>query len=424
MSPSSSPSYKKYFRKALESHPKRLHMAAHSHHLWPDVSWEAHVQCYQDALTLADQKWDKFFQELLPETQSYVARQLHLKKPENIAFDTNTHQLFMRLLSTFPAGKKLRILSTDSEFHSFQRQSARLEEENLIEIHREKVTPADSFVERFCQRIEKQNWDVIFFSHVFFNSGFALNRDQIEKIVSTKRKHSKESKMVLDGYHGFMALPTDLSGVQEDLHYLAGGYKYAMSGEGVCFLYLPSKDLERDRPRNTGWFASFDFLFQKEGGTESACGLIYGKDAQKYLGSTLEPLGFYRMHRVQKWLQEEVSLSVEKIHEHVRGLQRLFLQQWDTHKKRIPLVPALSAFPALSTLPDLPDLSTSSTLLGQSPCGHFLSFSGSFAESLQKKLLAKGIVTDYRQPFLRFGFGLYHEASDIDRLMEGILTSL
>ena len=413
---SSSPSYKKYFHKALTADPQRLHIAAHSHHLWPDVVWEAQVQCYRDALTLADTKWDKFFKEILPETQNRIARQLHLKRPENIAFDTNTHQLFMRLLSAFPAGKKLRLLSTDSEFHSFQRQSARLEEEKLLTLHREKLEPFSSFAKRFCERIEKQNWDLIFLSQVFFNSGFALEQEQIEKMVRSKQKHNPDSKIVLDGYHGFMALPTDLSSVEEELHYLAGGYKYAMAGEGACFLYLPPKDLKKDRPRNTGWFAGFDFLSEKEGSGKET---FYGGGAQKYMGSTLEPLGIYRMHRVQKWLQKELCLSVEKIHEHVKGLQKLFLEHWDTHKQNIPLVPALPA---------------------QSPYGHFLSFTsatsatsayspwdsssvpGFSARTLQKKLLEKNIITDYRHPFLRFGFGLYHEASDIERLIKGLLS--
>ena len=31
-------SYKKHFSRALEAHPGRLHFAAHSHHLWPDVT--------------------------------------------------------------------------------------------------------------------------------------------------------------------------------------------------------------------------------------------------------------------------------------------------------------------------------------------------------------------------------------------------
>ena len=38
---------------------------------------------------------------------------------------------------------------------------------------------------------------------------------------------------------GFMARPTDLSDIADRAFYLAGGYKYAMAGEGCCFLHCP-----------------------------------------------------------------------------------------------------------------------------------------------------------------------------------------
>ena len=44
---------------------------------------------------------------------------------------------------------------------------------------------------------------------------------------------------MIDGYHGFMALPTDFAAIAGRAFYLAGGYKYAMAGEGVCFMHCP-----------------------------------------------------------------------------------------------------------------------------------------------------------------------------------------
>ena len=62
--------------------------------------------------------------------------------------------------------------------------------------------------------------------------------------------------MVVDGYHGFMATPTDLSAVADRIFYVSGGYKYAMSGECCAFLHAPPGF--GDRPRITGWFAEFE----------------------------------------------------------------------------------------------------------------------------------------------------------------------
>ena len=37
--------------------PKRINLAAHSHHEWPDVTFEAQMRCWDDAARLAGGKW-------------------------------------------------------------------------------------------------------------------------------------------------------------------------------------------------------------------------------------------------------------------------------------------------------------------------------------------------------------------------------
>ena len=64
--------------------------------------------------------------------------------------------------------------------------------------------------------------------------------------------------VVVDGYHGFMAVETDLSHVAPHVFYLAGGYKYAMAGEGVALMHAPPGF--GLRPEITGWYAEFDDL--------------------------------------------------------------------------------------------------------------------------------------------------------------------
>ena len=39
-------SFKALFSRALSLAPERLHFAAHSHHLWPDASFEAQQQAW------------------------------------------------------------------------------------------------------------------------------------------------------------------------------------------------------------------------------------------------------------------------------------------------------------------------------------------------------------------------------------------
>ncbi len=220
-------SYKHLFRRFIEADPNRVHFAAHSHHFWPDVSFDAHMRAWTDAATLADEKWDRFFQKLWPRAQRHVARILRLPDPSSVAFGPNVHELVMRVLSNLPT--RMRVLTTDGEFHSFSRQLARFEEEGRAEVVRVATRPFGTFTERFAELAKKGTFDLVYVSHVFFDSAYAL-RD-LEPVV---RAAPKESTVIVDGYHAFSAIDVDLSRLADRVFYVGGGYKYAMSGEGAA----------------------------------------------------------------------------------------------------------------------------------------------------------------------------------------------
>src|SRR4051794_39683999 len=130
-------SFKHLFSRSLSADPERLHFAAHSHHLWPDASFEGHMQAWQDAAKLADRKWDKVMGEVWPEAQAHVASELGSGDPDSIVFAPNTHDLLVRLVSAAPrANGQLRVLTSDGEFHSVRRQLARWEEEGWLDVER------------------------------------------------------------------------------------------------------------------------------------------------------------------------------------------------------------------------------------------------------------------------------------------------
>ncbi len=198
-----------------------------------------------------------------------------------------------------------------------------------------------------------------------------------------------ETFVVVDGYHGFMALPTHIAPIADRAFYLAGGYKYAMAGEGACFLHCPPGYGER--PVNTGWFAGFAEL------AEPAGQLSYPRDAARFLGATFDATGLYRFNVVQRLLGE-LGLSVAAIHAHVRRLQAYFLDRLD----------------AL----DMPGLG-SATLVPPAEIGergHFLTFRLPDAGAVAARLRARKVITDYRDDRLRFGFGIYHDEGDVDML--------
>ena len=230
----------------------------------------------------ADHKWDAVFGTLIPRMQRGIAALLGLPDPATIAFAPNTHEFVVRLISSLPLGRPLYILTSDSEFHSFARQMARLEEDGVV-VERISAEPFASFPQRFAAAAARSGHDLVYVSQVFFNS--AAMAGDLDALVAAVA--DRETLVVIDGYHGYMALPTDLSRIAARAFYLAGGYKYAMAGEGACFMHCPPGYVPR--PRVTGWFAAFGALSAPQDGR-----VAYGSDGSRFMGATFDPSGLRR----------------------------------------------------------------------------------------------------------------------------------
>jgi selenocysteine lyase/cysteine desulfurase len=383
-------SYREHFRRFFEADPERIHFAAHSHHLWPDVSFDAHVAAWNDAARLADRKWDKVFSEIVPRAQAHVARVLGLADGSSVVFSPSTHDLVVRILSCLPEGgerRAVRVLTTRSEFHSFARQSARLEEEALLEVERVPTQPFATFVDRFCEAATRSRFDLVYLSHVFFDSGWAVpDLGRIVAAVCDARTY-----VAIDGYHAFLARPVDLSALRDRIFYLAGGYKYAMSGEGCCFAHVPPGFAER--PRNTGWFASFGTLDKKQAGVPYAAG------GARMFGATFDPTALYRLDAVLGWLAR-LGVGPDAIHAHARVLQERFVAEL-ARAPEIPLAESALVVP-----------------LAEPSRGNFLTFQSERAAEIHARLLEANVVCDVRGDRLRFGFGLYLDEDDVARGVE------
>jgi kynureninase len=360
-----------------------LHCAAHSHHPWPDVSYEAQLEAWRDAARLLDRKWDYNFADIIPRAQAHVARQLALPDPTSIAFGPNTHAFVLRILSCLPQGRPVRVLTTTSEFMSFARQIARLEEEGLANVTRVATEPFATFKERFAAEAAQGAFDLVFFSQVFFDSGYVV-RD-LAALVGAVR--DRATYVVIDGYHGFMAVPTELGSIADRVFYLAGGYKYAMAGEGVCFLHCPTA--VGLRPRDTGWYAGFSALESQDSAVQ------YARDGSRFMGATFDATGLYRFNAVQDWLSEQ-GLTVESMLRQVRHIEETFL--------------------SATRSPDVN--STSLVVPNQLERGRFLAFRTPKAGAIVQQLATKNIIVDHRADRLRIGFGIYHNESDALRLAE------
>nr|WP_165837094.1 class V aminotransferase [Phenylobacterium hankyongense] len=375
--------FKRLFSRALAAAPGRLHMAAHSHHLWPDATYDAQVEAWEDAARLADRKWDKALGEVWPAAQGLVARELGLPSPQSVVFAPNTHSLLVALVSAVE-GRPVRVLASDGEFHSFRRQAARWAETGAVALELVAAEPFATFPQRFAARARSGGFDLIFVSQVFFRTGAVF--EDVWALAELSRPQGPW--LVVDGYHGFRAVPTDLAAVADRCFYLAGGYKYAMAGEGAAFLHAPPGFAPR--PAVSGWYAEFGEL---EG---PAGGVGYARDATRFLGSTFDPSGLYRFVAAGRMLERE-GLTTAAIAAHVAALQE-----------------GLVARIAAGAAGRLAEAELLNPLDGR-PHARFLAFRHPEAQAWKAALMAAEVVTDVRDDVLRVGLSLYHEAADLER---------
>ena len=381
-----------HFSRFRAADPARLHFAAHSHHPWPDATEAAHARYWTDSAALADRKWERIFGEVVPKAQGHVARLIGVPDRKQIAFAPNTHEFVTRIYSCLERGRTLRVLTSASEFHSFRRQTRRLQESGGVHAEEIAPTPWETFAERFIAAARRGAWDLVWLSHVFFDSAFVV-RD----LAAICGAAPAGALVVIDGYHAFCALPVALSSLSERVFYLGGGYKYAMAGEGACFLAIPPGcEL---RPVDTGWYASFDLLAAGPGEA-----VAYGEGGMRFWGATFDPSGLYRFNAAMDWLVS-TGTTVAAIHAHSRAMQERFLDGLE--RLRLRELNAAHLVPPRAVAR-----------------GNFLVFDIDGAEDAHRRLAAQHVAIDRRGRRLRFGFGVYHDAADVDRLLDAVSRAL
>jgi selenocysteine lyase/cysteine desulfurase len=379
-------SFKDLFSCSLDASPERLHFAAHSHHLWPNASFDGQTEAWTHAARLADEKWDTVMDEVWPEAQANVAAELGTDDADSIVFSSNTHDFLLRLAAACPRRdpQELRVLTTNGEFHSARRQFARWAEEGWLVLDTVAAEPFDSLSTRFLAAAEHGGHDLILVSQVLFGSGRIF--DAVVELAELGRPEGPW--VVIDGYHAFMALDRPFGeAAARTAFYLGGGYKYAMSGEGCAFLHAPPGF--GSRPPITGWFAEFEDLSLPPGSVG------YAGDARRFLGATFDPSALYRFNAIQRMLRDN-GLTTARISAHVAELQERFV-----------------AGLGETVLADAELLNP----LGKEPHARFLAFRGADAQQWYADLKARDCFTDVRGDVLRVGFGLYQDGADVERIL-------
>jgi len=366
---------------ALTAHPNRLAehysrfrvtdrllLTGHSHQAWPDRAEQGHQQAFDDAADLVDGKWERAFQMADRVRRAFARR---LGDPDGLfSLSANTHDLIVRFLSALDLRHRPKLVTTDGEFHSLDRQLRRLAEEG-IEVVRVSSRPAADVGQRLAGAVDDRTAAVLT-STVFFESGQIAG--PLDGLVARCRLVG--AQLLLDVYHQLNVVPASIEGMG-DVFIVGGGYKYCQIGEGNCFLRYP-RDC-RMRPVVTGWFAAFGDLAD----VDRTRPVGYSDDDWRFAGATYDPTSHYRAAAVFEFFDE-------------MGLDCMFLRELSQHQ--VGLLCRL--FDELDLDPAVIDRDRSVPVAG---LGGFLALHTPHAAEIQRGLDERGVTTDFRHDVLRLG---------------------
>lgn len=335
----------------------------------------------------------------------------------------------------------MRVLTSDTEFYSITRQLNRFAEVGLAEVEAVPADPPATFSERCCAAVaaaaaQGRPFDVVYLSQTTYltqqtlipdipatvhalreaawcgpgAAAGAAAADGMDGAAGTARaagtagRPNEPLRIIIDGYHGFCALPTSLGASVESFCYVGGLLKHAGCGANCAFLLLPSRLAAR--PVLTGWLADPSVLGPDSNGIQLGSEVGYCADLALQGGTPafMQPLLTFN-HLMQLWREARPVVSVDLLHSHVMGLHARFLE----------------GLPSTGHT----EVNTKSLLGPQDPAirSHTLTFrlaDASAAKAAVESLAAHGILVDTRKAHVRLGFGPNHSVADVDALLAAL----
>ena len=369
------------YRAFLASYPDRVLLTGHSHQAWPDVARSAMNAYFDDSARHVDDKWSEAVFARVDTVGRKVLERSGFSPDDPIAFGRSTHELVFRLLTALP--RDARVVSTTGEFHSLHRQLTRLEEDGLRVAWidgTDRAQLADRLVAALVPGVA-----LVAVSAVFFEDSALL--PGLDRVLS--RAVEVGAIPLVDAYHAFNVVPIAWGPAKEHVYVVAGGYKYAAFGEGICWLRFPRECSLR--PAYTGWFADFDAL---ERPRSSHVG--YGAGGARFAGATFDAASFYRAESV--------------------------LSHWDELGLDVAALRAISS----RQTQRLVDRARAAGLDVRSPMqaearGGFVTVRVREAHDVVRELRARGVFVDARGELLRLGPAPYTTEAELDRGVDALV---
>ncbi len=366
---------------AFLAHPRVL-LTGHSHQAWPDAARDAGARAFDDAARWVDDKWGEAVFPLVGRVGARVLERLGFAPDDAITFGSSTHELVFRLLSSLRWSDRPRVVTTTGEFHSLHRQLSRLAEEG-VEIVWVDATDRARLADRLLDALAPGT-AMLAVSAVLFEDAWIVER--LGELVS--RAVELGAIPLVDAYHSFNVAPLELGPHAAQAFVVAGGYKYAQLGEGVCFLRSPAGSSLR--PAYTGWFADYAALSRPR-----AHEVGYGEGGARFAGATFDACPFYRADAALDVFDRH-GLTPEKLRE-------LSLRQTSL------LIDELDRLGTLSRHVELASSREPSRRAG------FVALRTPRAVELSARLRERGVFTDARGDVLRLGPAPYLTDDELAR---------
>ncbi len=391
-------------------------------HAWGKTPPAAHVAATKRQYALyqvGNSAWDVIFGDVMPESADHIRWILNARKDATIEFGHNSHELISRLLSIKmeklvrgDPGAKLRVLTTDTEFYSFTRQMNRLMGVggDRVDVQCVPIEPLPTFESRFVDRVRRQPasdpLDFVYVSQCVYSTQQTIVRDlaSFEKSVGDLLGPCGPSApfFVLDGYHGFGAIPTDASTFDRAL-YVSGTLKHVAAGANCAFLVVPPGTGEL-RPLLTGWLADPTVLAAESEGIKlgSEVGYLQGYSC---MGGTpaFAPSLLIFNEVIRRW--KERGITVKDVHGHVMSLHRRFISG---------IQGMVGRHGGGSCWGDMCRLNEEGV---RSHTIVFKMSSPAVAKCVVSLLDRLDMEVDSRKFYVRIGFGFNHSAEDVDLLL-------
>ncbi|MGH8264786.1 MAG: aminotransferase class V-fold PLP-dependent enzyme, partial [Steroidobacteraceae bacterium] len=241
---------------------------------------------------------------------------------------------------------------------------------------------ADGYIplENFAAAIDERT-QLVAVTHVCFRNGAKLDLAGIVKLA-----HARGAKILIDCYQSVGAVDIDVQALDTD--FATGGMlKYLLGTAGIGFFYCRRELIESLVPTHSGWFA------QKDITAMNIFGNIPSPSARRFEAGTPPVPNCYAAEAGLEFILQVGTAAIESRIQKLtrRCMEKLSEIGWASHTpapdaRRGPMVCVKSKDPA----------------------------------ELSGRLMARDIVTSYRDQSIRATLHFYNTDDDIDRLIEAM----